>query len=111
MRWNLLLEWMTHIGSGQWGAFRAAVDGLTIDDDPEPQQLARRLRIALSDFGHVEFFVDGSTRWRVMRPALAGLASGGEAVLVGGRTCRLADEMRRAAEQAGASITIAPLEN
>jgi hypothetical protein len=110
MRWDLLLEWMTHVGSGQWGAFRAAVDSLASADDPEPQQLARRLRIALSDRGHAEFFLGGTAQWRVMQPALAGLAAGAEAMLVGGRTRRLADEVTRTAEQWGACVTIIPLE-
>lgn len=86
-RWDLLLEWMTHLGSGAWESFREAVVELSNDDSSlDEQSLARMLRIALSDLGHVDFFVDGSRRWRVLRPALIGLSESGKHVLVGGRT-------------------------
>lgn len=83
--WDLLLEWMTHIGSGAWGAFREAVAQLSSDDVDE-QALVRTLRITLSDLGHADFFIDGSRRWRVLHPALVGLSERGEYLLVGGRT-------------------------
>ena len=28
MKWDRLLEWMTHVGSGPWDAFRQSVDEL-----------------------------------------------------------------------------------
>ena len=44
----------------------------------------------LSDLGHVDFFLEGSQRWRVRAPALAGLLPPARsAVLTGGRTPRL----------------------
>jgi hypothetical protein len=52
-KWDLLLEWMTHLGSGAWEAFRGAVAELA-DDDVDDQRLVRTLRITLSDLGHVE---------------------------------------------------------
>lgn len=85
--WDRLLEWMTHLGSGAWGAFRDAVEELAGDRDLlDEQSRVRALRIAFSDLGHVDFFVEGSRRWRMMRPALVGLSQGREHLFVGGRT-------------------------
>lgn len=95
--WDLLLEWMTHLGSGAWGAFREAVQELAGDQDPLDQQArVRKVRIALSDLGHVDFFVDGSRRWRVLRPSLVGLSQSGEHLLVGGRTRSMLERLRGA---------------
>lgn len=86
-RWDLLLEWMTHLGSGAWEAFREAIAELSSDDSSlDEESFARALRITLSDLGHVDFFINGSRRWRVLRPALVGLSESGEHLLVGGRT-------------------------
>jgi hypothetical protein len=85
--WDRLLEWMTHLGSGAWGAFREAVEELAGDKDPlDAQSRVRTLRIAFSDLGHVDFFVEGSRRWRMLRPALVGLSQSREHLFVGGRT-------------------------
>lgn len=96
--WDLLLEWQTHLGSGAWGAFRAAVEDLAGDQDPlDEQSRVRTLRIALSDLGHVDFFVDGSRRWRTLRPALVGLSQDREHLFVGGRTRSLLDRLHASA--------------
>jgi hypothetical protein len=92
--WDLLLEWMTHLGSGAWGAFREAVAELA-STDADDEAIIRTLRIALSDLGHVDFFVDGTRRWRVMRPALVGFSEG-TYLFVGGRTRSLLDRLREA---------------
>ena len=85
--WDLLLEWMTHLGSGAWGAFREAVAELAGDQDATDEQArVRTLRVALSDLGHVDFFIGGSRRWRVLSPALVGLSQTQEHLFVGGRT-------------------------
>lgn len=86
-KWDLLLEWMTHLGSGAWGAFRGAAAELADGGvDVDEQALVRTLRITLSDLGHVDFFIDGTPRWRVPRPALVGLSERGGHLFVGGRT-------------------------
>ncbi|MDD9981584.1 MAG: hypothetical protein OXU81_09540 [Gammaproteobacteria bacterium] len=92
-----LLEWMTHVGSGPWDAFREAADELDdVESRDDAQKLHRVLRIALSDFGHADFFVNGSRRWRVRRPALAELTgSGGGHLFIGGRTRELLDQLKR----------------
>ena len=104
-----LLEWMTHVGSGPWDAFREAADEL--DDGKiggDAQKLHRTLRIALSDFGHADFFVNSSRRWRVRRPALAELVGDkGGHLLIGGRTRELVDRLQRLCGANGAaSMTI-----
>ena len=109
MSGDRVLEWMTHLGTGPWDAFRDAVDDL---DDREggddAQKLQRVLRIAFSDFGHADFFVNGSRRWRVRRPALAELIRNGAGHLfIGGRTRELLDRVRLLAGAHGdASVTI-----
>lgn len=110
MKWDLLLEWMTHMGSGPWSVFRDAVDeldeGAAGDHEHEPV-FYRNLRIALSDLGHVDFFVEGTHRWQVRRPVLLGLAgSATEHVFSGGRTSALAKSLAGAAFDAGAVVTI-----
>jgi hypothetical protein len=108
-RWDLILEWMTHLGSGAWGAFREAVVERSGDDTDE-QAVVRTLRIALSDLGHVDFFVDGSRRWRVLHPALVELSDGGEYLLVGGRTRSLFKQFCEAvASHADVRVTESPL--
>ncbi|MFN7970779.1 MAG: hypothetical protein U0166_00255 [Acidobacteriota bacterium] len=93
--WDLLLEWMTHLGSGAWGAFRDAVAELA-DDSMDEQALLRMLRITFSDLGHVDFFVDGSRRWRVLRPAVVGLSQGPDHLLAGGRTRSMLERLSQA---------------
>lgn len=106
MNGDLLLEWMTHMGSGTWGAFRNAVDELygNAGERDEHAQY-RQLRVALSDLGHADFFVDGSRRWKVRRPALVGLASGETRhMLTGGRTSELARRVALVAAAMGVSV-------
>ena len=94
MVWDLLLEWMTHLGSGAWEGFREAVAELASDEfDGDENGLLRRLRITFSDLGHADFFVEGSRRWHVLRPALVGISRGGEHLFVGGRTRLLVDQL------------------
>ena len=104
-----LLEWMTHLGGGPWDAFRAAVDELDDgESDDDARKLHRALRIAFSDLGHTDFFVNGSRRWRVRRPALAELIGCGVGhMFIGGRTRELLDRVRLIVGTNGqASMTI-----
>lgn len=101
MNWELLLEWMTHVGSGRWSAFRDAAAELSGAEDDDLQNLCRSLRITLSDLGHADFFVEGTSRWSVRRPALLGLLSREGAVFGGGRTRRLLSSLTDAASEAG----------
>lgn len=107
MKWDILLEWMTHLGSGSWGAFREAVAELTRESNElDERGLHRMLRIAFSDLGHADFFVDGSRRWHVLRPALVGRDGTSEHLFVGGRTRLLVDRLAAAAARSCATVTI-----
>ena len=97
MNADRLLEWMTHVGSGPWDAFRDAVDEVDeVMERQDPHAWYRTLRIAMSDLGHVDFFVDGSRRWEVRRPVLAGLAGNESAHLfTGGRSSELLKKLEQ----------------
>ena len=107
MKWDRLLQWMTHIGSGPWDAFRQGVDELDESSSADRHQLYRDLRIALSDLGHADFFVGGSRRWRIRRPALVGISQRDHKHLfTGGRSVGLASELDAAARNAEAVVTV-----
>ena len=109
MSGDRLLEWMTHLGSGSWDAFREAVDDLDDGESADDaQKLHRAVRIGFSDLGYADFFVNGSRRWRVRRPALAELIGNEDAhMLIGGRTRELLDRVKLIAGPNGeASMTI-----
>ena len=107
MSWDRLLEWMTHIGSGSWEGFRQAVDELGDPPEEERHRLYRTLRVALSDLGHADFFIGGSRRWGVRRPALIATASGDdEFILSGGRGSGLVEEICVAAQDLGVLATV-----
>ena len=107
MRWDQLLEWMSHVGSGTWDTFREMVDGLADEreNDTYRRALHRSLRIALSDLGHADFFIDGSRRWRVRHPALVGLSHGDtEHMFTGGRSASLTSDLSASVQDAGAVV-------
>ena len=108
MKWDRLLEWMSHLGSGTWEMFRGTVDGLADEDDNDANRhlLHRNLRIAFSDLGHADFHIGGSRRWRSRRPALVGLSDGeNEHLFTGGRSASLASELTASARDAKAVVT------
>ena len=110
MNTDRLLEWMTHVGSGSWDAFRDATDEVDeIVEREDPQAWYRTLRIAMSDMGHADFFVGGSRRWVVRRPVLAGLAGDESAHLfTGGRTSKLLDALeQRITGSANGAVVVA----
>jgi hypothetical protein len=111
VNWELLLHWMTHVGEGTWGAFRASVTKLA-GSDAEVDSMCRRLRVTLSDMGHADFFVAGSQRWRILPPVLAGLAGeqAVDAVLAGARTRILVDRLIGAAASQGCIIETEDME-
>ena len=106
MKWDLLLEWMTHVGSGRWGSFRDAVAELSGLEEDGLQEACRSLRISLADFGHADFFVSGSRRWRTLKPAVVALSGGHEHLFVGGRTRRLVDTLVQEAHALGVSVAV-----
>ena len=107
MKWDRLLEWMTHVGSGPWDLFRQSVDELDDGDADDRRQLYRSLRIALSDMGHADFFIGGSRRWSARRPALVGIPQGEqEHLLTGGRSAALLSNLAAAARDSEADVAI-----
>jgi hypothetical protein len=96
MNCELLLEWMTHMGSGSWGAFRDALDAVTSAKEQLDEDVYRGVRIALSDLCHADFFIGSSRRWCVRRPALATLVDRTKHLFIGGRTRVLTDKLARA---------------
>ena len=103
--WDRLLEWMTHVGSGPWDAFRQAVDELDPRHDEDRRDLYRSLRILLSDMGHVDFFVGGSRRWCARRPALVGTPQRGhDHLFTGGRSSSLLSSLVSAARDVQAVV-------
>lgn len=110
MNTELLLSWMTHTGTGRWASFRSRVAELSGATDEDLHRVCRGVRIALSDLGHVDFFVDGGRRWRVRQPVLAGLAGMQEAMFTGGRVPRLLTSLREiAAHTPGCEVQSEPL--
>jgi len=105
MSWDLLLEWMTHSGSGTWSGFREAVAELHEPTEADVQVVAKRLRIVLSDLGHVEFFINASKRWQVLRPAIVGLAHPHQYLFVGGRTRQLVTSLEHHCREQHLSFT------
>jgi hypothetical protein len=99
MSFDLLLHWMTQKQEGSWAAFRGAISRLALGADQSA--FPRRLRVTFSDLGHVDFFVEGSQRWRILPPMLAGLSADGEAVLCGARTPHLVKLLQSTAGELG----------
>jgi hypothetical protein len=101
MNCELLLYWMSHKGEGSWGMFRQSVEELS-PDSADQNGIARRARVALSDLGHAEFFIDDSTRWKVLPPLLGGTPGRPEtAVLTGARTPKLIQALEAASIEVG----------
>lgn len=105
MSCDLLLYWMSHRGDGSWAGFKKAASEL-IPDSSDQATVARRLRNALSDLGHADFFIDTSSRWRALPPLLAGLArSDSVAVLSGSRTPQLLSALQLATREAQCELS------
>ncbi len=100
---DLLLYWMSHLGEGSWAGFRRAVAQLA-QDSADHAGLARRRRVALSDLGHAEFFVNDTQRWHALPSILAGLPCGSAAVFIGSRTPDLSSSLKSIARAAGCSL-------
>ena len=98
-RWNMLLYWMSDTGEGSWDRFGNIVNELA-NDARDLGQLRRTLRVMLSDFGHVNFFIGASSRWETLPPLAAGLMEPIDtALLIGARTPKLVADVRAAAAE------------
>ena len=102
---ELLLNWLSYMREGSWPGFLAALAALQAGTEPEAPA---RVRSRLSELGHVEFFVEGSRRWRTFAPVLGGLRDPSLAILAGGRTARLVDCLTQSTSEAGCSVEVQP---
>jgi hypothetical protein len=109
MNADSLLYWMSHLGEGSWRRFRGAAE-LT-PSDRDQAEMARSLRICFSDLSCADFFVDGSQRWRVCSPLMAGLYEKRQAVLCGARSPSLVEVLQAAAQKRGCRFEIQDLQN
>lgn len=104
---DLLLEWMTHMGSGTWLSFReAAAETFARSDIQALPYLLRKIRAAMSEMGHADFFVEGTKRWVVLRPAIVQLAEAEQFLFVGGRTRPLVRKLEAVCRQLGLSMEV-----
>jgi hypothetical protein len=111
MSCDLLLYWMTHKGEGSWAGFRRAAAEL-VPNAIDQNRMARKLKGALSDLAHVDFFVDGSQQWRVLPAMLAGLGiDGSTAILCGARTPELILSLQANADKLGCEFSDTPSES
>jgi hypothetical protein len=106
MNWEVLLHWLTHLGEGSWAAFRRTLLELG-GPDLDVDAASWRARVRLSDLAHVDFFVGGERRWQALAPVLGGLPDDpAVAVLCGGRTPRLVEDLATASMRLGCGVTL-----
>jgi hypothetical protein len=103
MDYNLLLAYLSQVGSGSWQLFRDALgEVLERDDELYPSRIARRL----SSLAHVEYAFESDLKWAICPPAIVWLpnATGTRGVLCGMRSERVINDL---VSQAGrASVTV-----
>lgn len=102
---DLLLQWLTHMREGSWASFRRALAAVGGNDDNDPVRTANRLQSYLSEMAHAQFFFDDRGQWRIFAPLVGGLHDAAEAVLCGGRTPRLVDQLVCACDAVGCSVS------
>lgn len=109
MKDDILLYWLTHLGSGSWSSFKRAADSL-LPEGGSSNSYMRGLPVLLSELGFVTFFVDDSDEWRIRPPALIGLTSlPGNAALCGARTEKLVDDILSEADNLGCAAKVTTL--
>lgn len=103
---DLLLDALTFMGSGSWGAFEALVAG-DLDQPWEAAAIAR----GLSSLGHLDLRRQaGSGRilaWSVPPPVLA-MRAGGEGFLAGFRNAGMVEEAALRIGKAGGALAVTP---
>jgi len=109
---DVLLEYMSALGRGQWQTFKAAafqVASAEIDEEP-PHWTATVMANHLSALGHVEFDFDGDLSWMVAPPVLASTPAvgPGRGILCGSRTSSILERVKSAARAAGAAVSTIP---
>ena len=110
--YDLLLEWASEKGSGDWEALRAAWTWIqSVEQVLRPDDPAGKAWIAGADLaalGHLEMAWGGAAAWAVAPPVITMLPnSGGRALLTGARTRALYRPGTLEREQTGAVAEIA----
>jgi hypothetical protein len=103
MNHDLLLQYLTEMGTGEWRAFR---DGLDYLADPDQQLFRSIVARNLSLLGHVEFAFFGDMAWAVCPEILVTLPGSKDvrAVLCGGRSQPFVESLTVTAEETGAAL-------
>lgn len=104
MNFELLVSWMSHVGTGSWNSFKQSVEQLC--PDSVDGAAARAARIALSDLGFADFFIEGTSRWRVLPSRIGSLCVKDSHVFVGGRSSELIRSVQSAAAGRGAPFEV-----
>src|SRR5213594_3868521 len=103
--WDLLLYWMSGLAEGSWDRFRGVIQELAATDS-DLLQLRRDLRVRLSQMGHADFFVETTSRWRVLPPIVAGLLEPSDAAIVtGARSPAMLSKLAHVASRYGVLMT------
>lgn len=107
MNGEALLYWLSYFEKGPWAKLKSALQGY---DNGEFD--LTMLRSQLSDFGFVDFFVNGTKKWNVCQPQLVGLSSVGErALFVGARCPQIVEDLKKSAQANGVLIEARPQQN
>ena len=103
MNYDLLLQYLTKLGTGEWRAFRDGLDHLA---DSDKQLFRSMVARDLSLLSHVEFAFFSDMAWAACPEILVALPSGRDtkAVLCGGRSRALIESLATAADEMGASL-------
>jgi hypothetical protein len=106
MNGDLLLYWMSRLGTGSWQRFANTIQELAPDEDQDV--LRRRLPGHLSDLGHVDFS-RATRKWKARPPVLAGLAGQPQtALLCGARSEPLIASLQQAARGQLCDVVVQP---
>lgn len=104
MNLELLLTWMSHIGSGSWTSFKQAIEEISSSDAESGD--ARDARTVLSNLGFADFFVEGTRSWRMLPSRIGGLSGRSSFILVGGRNPDLIERVRSVASRRGVEVEL-----
>lgn len=106
MNADLLLYWMSRLGTSSWRKFAEAVEELAQNEDQD--ELKRRLPGRLSDLAHADFSRT-TNKWKVRPPILAGLlGQENTALLCGARSEPLLASLEQAAKDIGIEVLTQP---
>jgi hypothetical protein len=109
MNAELLLHWMSRLGTGSWHRFLEALDELAPDEDQE--SLRRRIPAWLSELAYVDFSRT-TNKWKVRSPVLAGLVGHDDtALLCGARSESLVSRLECVARDFGMELVIESVPN